>query len=51
MISGNRNELFEAEKIEESYNLIENKNKKLINLEGKLIHLLYGVLVLILIAG
>jgi len=35
MISGNRDELFEAEKIEESYNLIGNKNKKLINLEGK----------------
>ena len=35
MISGNRDELFEAEKIEESYNLIENKNKKLISLEGK----------------
>ena len=35
MISGNRDELFEVEKIEESYNLIENKNKKLISLEGK----------------
>ena len=35
MISGNRDELFEAEKIEKSYNLIENKNKKLISLEGK----------------
>ena len=35
MISGNRDELFEAEKIEESYNLIENKNKKLVSLEGK----------------
>ena len=35
MISGNRDELFEPEKIEESYNLIGNKNKKLISLEGK----------------
>ena len=35
MISGNRDELFEAEKIEESFNLIENKNKKLVSLEGK----------------
>ena len=35
MISGSRDELFETEKIEESYNLIENKNKILISLEGK----------------
>ena len=35
MISGSHDELFEAEKIEESYNLIENKNKKLVSLEGK----------------
>ena len=35
MISGNQDELFDAEKIEETYNLIENKNKALINLEGK----------------
>ena len=35
MISWSRDELFEAEKIEESYNLIENKNKKLVSLEGE----------------
>ena len=35
MISGSQDELFSPEKIEESYNLIENKNKKLISLEGK----------------
>jgi pimeloyl-ACP methyl ester carboxylesterase len=35
MISGSQDELFAPEKIEESYNLIENKNKKLISLEGK----------------
>ena len=35
MISGSRDELFEAEKIEESYNLIENNNKKLVSLEGE----------------
>ena len=35
MIYGSKDELFEAEKIEESYNLIENKNKKLVSLEGK----------------
>ena len=35
MISGSQDELFAPDKIEESYNLIENKNKKLISLEGK----------------
>ena len=35
MISGSQDELFDAEKIEESYNLIENENKKLISMEGK----------------
>jgi alpha-beta hydrolase superfamily lysophospholipase len=35
MISGSQDELFSPDKIEESYNLIENKNKKLISLEGK----------------
>ena len=35
MISGSHDELFAPDKIEESYNLIENKNKKLISLEGK----------------
>ena len=35
MISGSQDELFAPEKIEESFNLIENKNKKLISLEGK----------------
>ena len=35
IISGSQDELFKAEKIEESYNLIENKNKKLVSLEGK----------------
>ena len=35
MISGSQDELFSPEKIEESYNLIENKNKKLVSLEGK----------------
>jgi len=35
MISGSQDELFKAEKIEESYNLIENNNKKLVSLEGK----------------
>ena len=35
MISGSQDELFEVENIEESYNLIENKNKELINLKGK----------------
>ncbi len=35
MISGSQDELFVPDKIEESYNLIENKNKKLISLEGK----------------
>ena len=35
MISGSQDELFASEKIEESFNLIENKNKKLISLEGK----------------
>ena len=35
MISGSHDELFEAEKIEESYNLIENNNKNLVSLEGK----------------
>ena len=35
MISGNRDELFDAERIEETYNLIENKDKALINLKGK----------------
>ena len=35
MISGSHDELFEAEKIEESYNLIENNNKNLVNLEAK----------------
>ena len=35
MISGNRDELFDAEELEESYNLIDSKNKKLISLEGK----------------
>jgi esterase/lipase len=35
MISGNHDELFAPDKIEESYNLIENENKKLMSLEGK----------------
>ena len=35
MISGSHDELFEAEKIEESYNLIENNNKNLVSLEGE----------------
>ena len=35
MISGSQDELFAPDKIEESYNLIENKKKKLITLEGK----------------
>ena len=35
MISGSRDELFDAEELEESYNLIDSKNKKLISLEGK----------------
>ena len=35
MISGSQDELFDAEKIEESYNLIKNKNKKLVSLEGE----------------
>ncbi len=35
MISGSQDELFEADKIAESYNLIENNNKKLVSLEGK----------------
>ena len=35
MISGSQDELFAPDKIEESYNLIENKNKKLITLAGK----------------
>ena len=35
MISGSQDELFFPYKIEESYILIENKNKKLISLEGK----------------
>ena len=35
MISGRLDELFEAEKIEESYNLIENNNKNLVSLEAK----------------
>ena len=35
MISGSQDELFDTEKIEESYNLINNKNKKLISLAGK----------------
>jgi len=35
MISGSHDEIFEPEKLEESYNLIQSKNKKLIILEGK----------------
>ena len=35
MISGSQDELFAPDKIEESYNLIENKNKKLITMAGK----------------
>ena len=35
MISGSHDELFKAEKIEESYNLIENNNKNLVSLEGE----------------
>ena len=35
IITGSRDELFDAEKIEASYNLIENNNKTLISLEGK----------------
>ena len=35
MISGSQDELFSPDKIEESYILIENKNKKLISLKGK----------------
>ena len=35
MISGSQDEIFEPEKLEESYNLIQSKNKKLIILEGK----------------
>ena len=35
MISGNQDEIFEPEKLEDAYNLIENKDKKLIILEGK----------------
>ena len=35
MISGNQDEIFEPEKLEDAYNLIENKDKKLIILEGE----------------
>ena len=35
MISGSQDELFDFVKIEESYNLIKNKNKKLINMDGE----------------
>ena len=35
MISGSLDEIFEPEKIKESYNLIESKDKKLIILNGK----------------
>lgn len=35
MIFGSRDELFDAGALEESYNLIESKNKELISLEGK----------------
>ena len=35
MIIGNKDELFDSESIEQSYNLIENKDKALISLEGK----------------
>jgi len=35
MISGSQDELFDFVQIEESYNLIKNKNKKLISMEGK----------------
>ena len=35
MISGNQDELFDIDEIEETYNLIENNNKKLIILEGE----------------